>query len=357
MNRIWIPFTVLVLALSSCGQSPEEIEQARLAAEAAESAKLETEVGEMARGMFKPLSASADLNPDNALTPAKVKLGKVLYFDKRLSMNNKQSCNTCHNLNTYGVDNLPTSPGDAGKNGDRNSPTSFNAALHTMQFHDGRANDVEEQAGMPITNPVEMAIPSEDFLMKRLSDIAIYKKLFAEAFPEEQAPITYKNLSKAIGAFERTLLTPSKWDDYLSGQAEALTLAEKKGLQAFINAGCTSCHSGELLGGNTFQKFGVFHDYWTYTKSTKIDEGRAAVTKNEADKYMFKTPSLRNVAKTAPYFHDGSVADLNEAVKIMAKVNLNKDLKDDEVSSIVTFLEALTGELPEETKQEPLELL
>jgi cytochrome c peroxidase len=115
MNRIWIPFTVLVLALSSCGQSPEEIEQARLAAEAAESAKLETEVGEMARGMFKPLSASADLNPDNALTPAKVKLGKVLYFDKRLSMNNKQSCNTCHNLNTYGVDNLPTSPGDAGK--------------------------------------------------------------------------------------------------------------------------------------------------------------------------------------------------------------------------------------------------
>jgi len=181
--------------------------------------------------------------------------------------------------------------------------------------------------------------------------------LFAEAFPEEQAPITYKNLSKAIGAFERTLLTPSKWDDYLSGQAEALTLAEKKGLQAFINAGCTSCHSGELLGGNTFQKFGVFHDYWTYTKSTKIDEGRAAVTKNEADKYMFKTPSLRNVAKTAPYFHDGSVADLNEAVKIMAKVNLNKDLKDGEVSSIVTFLEALTGELPEETKQEPLELL
>lgn len=356
MHNLGIVALIVLLALASCGQSPEDIEQARLAVETAESAALENEVGEMARGMFKPLRASAEM-PENALTPAKVKLGKVLYFDKRLSLNNTQSCNTCHNLSTFGVDNLPTSPGDAGKNGERNSPTSFNAALHTTQFWDGRAKDVEEQAGMPVTNPVEMAIPNETFLVKRLSELDLYKKLFAAAFPEQKTPITYQNLSMALGAFERTLLTPSKWDNYLGGQADALSLAEKKGLQTFINVGCTSCHSGELLGGNMFQKFGVHHDYWDYTKSTKVDEGRFTITQNEADKYVFKVPSLRNIAKTAPYFHDGSVANLKDAVRIIAKVNVNKDLKDEEISSIITFLEALTGELPIETTQEPLELL
>jgi cytochrome c peroxidase len=210
---------------------------------------------------------------------------------------------------------------------------------------------------MPILNPVEMAIPNEAFLVKRLSELDLYKKLFAAAYPNDKNPITYKNLAHAIGAFERTLLTPNKWDEYLNGKSWALSLAEKKGLQAFINAGCTSCHSGELLGGNMFQKFGVHHDYWTYTKSTVVDKGRFDVTGSEADMYVFKVPSLRNIAKTAPYFHDGSVAELPEAVRIIAKVNLNKDLTDGEVSSIVTFLEALTGELPVETTQEPLELL
>ncbi len=357
MNRYFLPVALLAFGLASCGQSPEEIEKARLAAEQMENDKLEAEVGDMARGMFKPLSASADINPDNPVTKEKIKLGQVLYFDKRLSMDGTQSCNTCHNLSTFGVDNLPTSPGDKGQNGDRNSPTVLNAALHSAQFWDGRAKDVEEQAGMPITNPVEMAIPSEDFLVKRLKEIDLYKKLFAAAYPNDKDPITYKNLSKAIGAFERQLLTPSNWDRYLGGQADALTLDQKKGLQTFINVGCTSCHGGELLGGNMFQKFGVHHDYWEYTKSAKVDEGRFAVTKQETDKYIFKVPSMRNVTKTAPYFHDGSVADLNEAVKIIAKVNLNKDLSDDEVKSIVTFLEALTGELPVELTQEPLELL
>jgi len=356
MKKYWIPLTIAVFGLTSCGQSPEDIEKARIAAEQAESAKLEAEIGDMARGMFRPLSPTAD-NPDNPATKEKIKLGQVLYFDKRLSHDGTQSCNTCHNLATFGVDNLPTSPGDKGANGDRNSPTSFNAALHTTQFWDGRAKDVEEQAGMPILNPVEMAIPSAEFLIKRLKEIDLYKKLFAEAYPNESNPITYKNLEKAIGVFERQLLTPSKWDSYLGGQAEALSLEEKKGLQTFINVGCTSCHGGELLGGNMFQKFGVHHDYWEYTKSTKVDEGRFTVTGQEADKYVFKVPSLRNIAKTGPYFHDGSVAELPEAVRIIAKVNLNKDLTDDEVNSIITFLNALTGELPVELSQEPLELL
>lgn len=357
MNRYWIPLGVALAGLASCGQSPEELEKARLAAEAAENQRLEAEVGDLARGMFKPLSPSADVNPDNPVTKEKVKLGHVLYYDKRLSFGGTQSCNTCHNLSTFGVDNLPTSPGDKGENGERNSPTVLNAALHTAQFWDGRAKDVEQQAGMPITNPVEMAIPNEEFLVKRLKDIELYQKLFASAYPDDRNPISYKNLEKAIGAFERTLITPTKWDSYLNGQADALTLEQKKGLQTFINVGCTSCHGGELLGGNMFQKFGVHHDYWEFTKSAKVDEGRFAVTGQEADKYVFKVPSLRNIAKTAPYFHDGSVAELTDAVRIIAKVNLNKDLTDDEVNSIVTFLDALTGEVPAEAAQEPLELL
>lgn len=357
MKRFLIPALASLTFLASCGgESPEDIEKARLAQEKAESEKLEAEIGDIARGVFKPLPASAD-NPDNPVTKEKIRLGQVLYFDKRLSKDGTQSCNSCHNLSTFGVDNLPTSPGDAGENGDRNSPTVLNAALHTTQFWDGRAKDVEQQAGMPITNPVEMAIPSEDFLVKRLSDIDLYKKLFAEAYPEEQRPINYTNLRKAIAAFERTLLTPTRWDDYLGGQSWALSVAEKRGLQTFINTGCTSCHTGELLGGNMFQKFGVHHDYWEYTKSSKVDEGRFKETGNEADKYSFKVPSLRNVTKTAPYFHDGSVAELPDAIRIIAKVNLNKDLTDDEISSIIAFLDALTGELPVEATQEPLELL
>jgi cytochrome c peroxidase len=357
MNKYWIPLAFAVMVMVGCGQSPEDVEKARIAAENAESEKLEAEIGDMARGMFKPLRADADINPDNPVTKEKVKLGHVLYYDKRLSFGGTQSCNTCHDLSTFGVDNLPTSPGDKGESGDRNSPTVLNAALHTSQFWDGRAKNVEEQAGMPITNPIEMAIPNEDFLIKRLKDIELYQKLFAAAYPDDKSPITYKNLEKAIGAFERTLLTPSKWDSYLGGQSWALSLEEKKGLQTFINVGCTSCHGGELLGGNMFQKFGVHHDYWEYTKSEKVDKGRFEVTGQDADMYVFKVPSLRNVTKTAPYFHDGSVADLSEAVRIIAKVNLNKDLTDEQVKSIVTFLDALTGEVPVEAAQEPLELL
>ncbi len=191
-----------------------------------------------AKTIFQPLPALAE-NPANAVTPEKVQLGKALYFDKRLSKTGNNSCNSCHNLNTFGVDNLATSKGDAGKFGDRNSPTVLNAAVHTTQFWDGRAKDVEEQAGMPILNPVEMDIPSKEFLISRLKEIEYYKNAFAAAFPEAKEPLTYDNLAKAIGAFERTLLTPSKFADYLAGNTEALTHEQKLGLQAFINTGST----------------------------------------------------------------------------------------------------------------------
>ncbi|RMG79592.1 MAG: cytochrome-c peroxidase, partial [Bacteroidetes bacterium] len=306
-------------------------------------------------GFFQPIPEVVE-NPENPVTPAKVKLGHYLYFDKNLSRKKTMSCNSCHNLETFGVDNLPTSPGEEGKNGERNSPTVLNAALQFAQFWDGRAKDVEEQAGMPILNPVEMNIPSKEFLIDRLSKIEMYQKMFKEAFPDDAQPLTYENLQKAIGAFERTLTIPSRFDKYLKGDLTALSKEEKEGLKLFIDGGCVTCHSGPNLGGTMFQKFGVYDNYWDYTKSEKIDEGKAAVTGEEFDKYFFKVPILRNVTKTHPYFHDGSVEKLEDAVKIMAKTELNKDLTEEQVQKIMSFLTALEGDLPEEKKKAPADL-
>lgn len=298
-----------------------------------------------AASMFGTLPLVAE-NANNPVTADKVLLGKKLYFDNRLSKDNTQSCNTCHNLETYGVDNLSTSPGNNGEFGTRNSPTVFNAALHMSQFWDGREPDVEAQAGGPILNPVEMAMPSEKIVVERLSKIEEYKKLFAQVFPNEENPISYKNIQKAIGAFERKLITPSRFDDFIAGNNDALSDVEKDGLQIFISTGCVACHSGNVLGGNIYQKFGIYDDYWKHTNSKIIDEGKFQVTKIENDKYIFKSPSLRNIEKTYPYFHDGSVNDLKEAVTIMAKVQLNKELSESDLNALVAFLNSLTGELP-----------
>lgn len=338
-----------IILLASCSEKKED-----LTPDQKESARYDVLLKEKLSD-FRVLPASAK-NPNNEVTDAKVQLGHVLYFDKRLSKDGNISCNSCHNLSTFGVDNLPTSPGDAGKNGERNSPTVLNAALHTAQFWDGRAADVEQQAGMPILNPIEMAIPNEKFLIDRLSQIEMYKTLFKNAYPNDANPITYENLRKAIAAFERKLLTPSRFDEYLAGKSDALTLEEKKGLMTFVSRGCNSCHNGPLLGGNSIQKFGVFGNYWEYTKSEHIDKGLAAQTGNDADLYKFKVPSLRNIAKTAPYFHDGSVSSLEEAVRIMAKSQLNQQLTDSEIKNLVAFLNALTGDLPEVYKKEPQQL-
>lgn len=304
--------------------------------------------------LFEALPSAPDAQ--TALSDSKIKLGYTLYHDTRLSKDGKNSCNSCHNLNTYGVDNLPTSPGDKGELGNRNSPTTLNSALHTMQFWDGRAKDVEEQAGMPILNPVEMNIPSEKFLIDRLKGIDLYKQLFAAAYPGDKEPINYTNLRNAIGAFERTLVTPSRFDQYLSGKSDALSVQEKRGMLAFATVGCTSCHSGALLGGTMLQKTGVHGDYWTFTNSKLHDQGRAEVTKNELDKFMFKVPSLRNIEKTYPYFHDGSVNDLTEMVKIMGKMQLKYDLSAEETQNIVAFLKTLTGDIPQQYKKAPAEL-
>ena len=294
---------------------------------------------------FKVLPSEA-VNQENKLTEAKIKLGKVLYYDNRLSKDQTQSCNTCHNLATYGVDNLPTSPGDNGIPGTRNSPTVLNAAFKGAQFWDGRNKDVEEQAGGPVLNPAEMAIPNEEFLIDRLKEVEFYQPLFTNAYPKDKDPFTYKNIRHAMAAFERTLITPSAFDEYLTNNINALSNKEKKGLKTFIDQGCIACHTGILLGGNMLQKFALFGDYWKLTGSEKIDYGKFEETKVETDKFMFYVPTLRNVEKTGPYFHDGSVADLSNSIKIMAKTELNKDLTDEQTSDILAFLKSLTGDVP-----------
>jgi len=284
---------------------------------------------------FEPLPASII---DKKKNTALIKLGNKLYMDPRLSVNNKISCNSCHGLNNFGVDNEPTSPGHEGKRGDRNSPTSMNAALHIAQFWDGRARNVEEQALGPILNPVEMGMPDEEAVIKKLKAIDEYQALFLEAFSEEKNPLKYKNIGVAIGAFERTLLTPSRFDDYLNGDEDALNMREKKGLKQFMRMGCANCHNGVGIGGNSYKKIGLVEPYETK------DMGRFEVTGFENDKKVFKVPSLRNVAKTGPYFHDGSVETLDEAIRLMAKHQLGRDhIGHGMIRNIEAFLGSLTA--------------
>ncbi len=346
MKKILI-YGIAITALMSCGENENKTTEISGVEEKTDQY---AELNSQARNLFGVLPTIAE-NPDNPITDEKVELGKMLYFDNRLSKDNTQSCNTCHNLNTFGVDNKSFSEGNDGKLGGRNSPTTLNAAFHFVQFWDGREQNIEAQAGGPILNPVEMAMPSEKAVVQKLSKIKEYTETFAKTFPNDNPALTYENLKKAIGAFERKLVTPSKFDTYIAGNDDALNNEEKEGLQAFINSGCIACHSGSLLGGTMYQKFGLFGDYWVLTKSEKVDNGRFDVTKNEADKYVFKVPSLRNIEKTAPYFHDGSVQDLKESIIIMGKTALNKDITEEDANKMIVFLKTLTGTLSNELKQ------
>jgi len=224
--------------------------------------------------------------------------------------------------------------------GGRNAPTVYNAAGHVAQFWDGRAPNVEEQAKGPILNPVEMAMPDAASVEAVLQGVPAYVRAFAEAFPGEANPLTFDNLGRAIGAFERRLFASSRWDRFLDGEVEALVLAEVAGLEAFVKTGCASCHSGELVGGTSFKKLGVLRP-WTRDK----DLGRAGVTGDPKDERVFKVPSLRNIAQTAPYLHDGSVQTLEESVRLMAEVQLDVELSETDVVSIATWLRSLTGTL------------
>lgn len=329
--------TFLVLSGCSGEEKPPAATPETTGAAAAPAPAAGTTIDAARLSLFAALPAKME-SADNPITPEKVELGRALYYEPRLSKNHDVSCNSCHQLDKFGVDNNPTSPGHKGQLGGRNSPTTLNAAGHLAQFWDGRAATIEDQAKGPVLNPVEMAMPDEGHVLKVLASIPGYEPMFKAAFPGEADPITYDNMAKAIGAFERGLVTPSRWDAFLAGDQAALTDTEKKGFNDFVDAGCVACHSGAFVGGSMYQKLGLVNA-WPDT----ADQGRFDLTKSEADRMMFKVPSLRNITGTGPYFHDGKVATLDEAVKKMAHHQVGKELTDAQVQSIVTWLGTLEG--------------
>ncbi len=278
--------------------------------------------------------------PRSEVDTLRVELGRTLYHEKRLSRDNSISCNSCHDTQGYGVDGKAFSVGFDNHLTGRNSPTSFNAFMHITQFWDGRAPTVEEQAKGPILAGGEMAMPSAEAVVKKLSGIAGYKELFAGAFPNSEPPITYDNVGTAIGAYERLFVTPSRFDLLLDGHDAALSAQEKRGLTKFVENGCTTCHSGPLLGGSLYQKLGLVKP-WPNQK----DQGRYDLTKIESDRMLFKVPSLRNIAKTGPYFHDASASSLEAAIKMMGQHQLGLELSSADVADISAFFGSLSGEL------------
>ena len=305
---------------------------------------------------WQALPETAPAPADNPTTEAKVELGKMLYMDPRFSSTGTVSCNSCHNVMEGGDDSRSVSMGVHGKTGGRNAPTVWNSAFHSVQFWDGRAPLLEDQAKGPVANPVEMGMNDVDTAMERVRRIPGYKAYFDKAFGENS--MTVDNAAKAVAAFERTLITPnSSYDKYVKGDKKAMSEQQVRGMNKFASSGCTSCHSGSAfngpqmkLGEGFFTKFPTFTDN-SYVAQYKLadDKGRQEVTGNKADANIFRTPTLRNITDTAPYFHNGSVNDLAEAVRVMAKTQLNKDLPDADVNDIVAFLGALTGEYPEIT--------
>lgn len=314
---------------------------------------------ERARQLFKPLPHDAG-TPERPLTPEKVALGKALFFEPRVSADGTVSCSKCHEPTLYGADALPTSIGNQGKILPRNAPTVFNTALQFVQHYGGNRRNVEEQAVKALISPFAYGNPDYAAAEAKLRAIPGYRVMFEQAFPGEAEPVTVDNWSKAIGAYERVLLTPAAFDRYLQGDSNALNPQAKQGLDKFIAFGCVGCHNGVTVGGQMYQKFGLTQDYWTATGSKEVevfkgrDKGRFHDTKDEADAYIFKVQQLRNVARTAPYFHDGSVNDLRDAVRIMAKVQLGRELSGDDVTHLIAFLDSLTGEVPEQFSSVPI---
>ncbi len=298
-----------------------------------------------ARALFKPIPAAAPALPGNDATPARLALGKMLFFDPRLSASHAISCASCHNIGLGGTDNQPTSIGHHWQHGGRNAPTVLNAVFNTAQFWDGRATDLQSQAGGPMVNPVEMASP-QAHVAEQLQGIPGYRDAFAKAFPAETQAVTLANAEKAIAVFEAGLLTPdSPFDRYLKGDAAAMTATQKAGLQLFIDKGCAACHSGINVGGGMYAKFGVVASPDAVMRPPG-DKGRSVVTGKTDDDYNFKVPSLRNIALTAPYFHTGSVWDLRQAVEVMGNAQLGDKLTTPEIDSITAFLGSLTGVQP-----------
>ncbi|HJO34800.1 MAG TPA: cytochrome c peroxidase [Gammaproteobacteria bacterium] len=300
---------------------------------------------------WQPLPEAAPEPADNPTTEEKVTLGRMLYFDPRLSSESTISCFSCHNILEGGDDNRPVSPGVHGQMGTRNAPTVWNSAFLSVQFWDGRAPTLEEQAKGPITNPIEMGMSTHDDAVARVQEIESYQAYFDDAFGDGAA-VNLDNIVKAIAAYERTLITPdSAYDRWAKGEQDALTEQQQRGAETFVEVGCVTCHSGPMFNGPQLPiGQGFYMKFPTFTDSPYVaqygfmeDPGRYEATGNEADRHMWRVPTLRNIAVTGPYFHNGSVADLGAAVRVMAATQLNRELTDAQVADIVAFLNGLTG--------------
>jgi cytochrome c peroxidase len=320
----------------------------------------DADILKLAQMVFKPVPTVPPEIKDNLVTPEKTELGKMLFFEPRLSKSGTISCNSCHNLSMGGDDNLPTSVGHGWQKGPRNSPTVLNAVFNVAQFWDGRAEDLKAQAKGPIQAGVEMA-NHPPVVVETLKSMPDYVARFRAAFPDEADPVTFDNVARAIEVYEATLITPdAPFDRYLKGDTTALNELERAGLRTFMNKGCMSCHSGVNFGGQAYYPFGVIKKPGADILPPG-DRGRFAVTNTASDDYVFRAAPLRNIALTAPYFHSGQVWSLEEAVAVMSSSQLGATLEDAEVKEIAAFLRTLTGrqpavvlpELPAETGTTP----
>jgi cytochrome c peroxidase len=317
--KLFLPVVAIVLGAASPAHADEQLRREALA-------------------MFGRIEAA----PAAAMT-REVELGRALYWDERISLDGKTSCGSCHFARDWGADRRRFSPDARGALTSRHSPTIFNSVDQPALRWLSDRKTAADQAEGSLTGSLGFA--SKAAALEKLRELE-YAAAFRAAYPKEAEPMTLLNYGRAVEAYEATLTTPAAFDRFLGGDDAALSAAQKAGLRAFMATGCGACHSGKLLGGTSNQKFGVLKDYWLETGSSKVDAGRVSATKKEEDRYVFRVPMLRNVAKTAPYFHDGSVEQLDRAVRIMASVQLGKTLDEATTRSIVAFLESLTGEVP-----------
>jgi cytochrome c peroxidase len=283
------------------------------------------------------------IKASTAVASPEAELGRALFWDTRLSLDGKTACASCHFARDWGADRRPFSPDARGALTSRHSPTVFNSATQPMLRWLGDRKSAADQAEGSLGG--SMGFTSREAALAKMNELK-YVPAFRAAFPQDAEPLSAGNYGRALAAYQATLTTPAAFDRFLSGDDGALTERQKAGLRAFIATGCAHCHNGPNLGGTTLQKFGLAKEYWLETGSKKIDQGRFSTTKKEEDRYVFRVPMLRNVAKTAPYFHDGSVDRLDRAVRVMASLQLGRELDDNAVAEIASFLEALTGEVP-----------
>lgn len=330
----WAVIVLAALAVAGCKKKEEPAPAAEKQAAAVEEEKPTPKPAEP----IVPLPESVDVDMD------KVILGRSLYHDTILSGDGTVSCATCHMLEHGGAEPRKTSTGIRGQKGPINSPTVLNSAYNFVQFWDGRAKDLQEQAAGPVANPIEMGADWKDVVAK-IKKNDEYAAAFAKVYDDG---VTQDNVTDAIAEYEKSLITPSRFDAYLRGDESAITEQEKRGYQTFKEVGCTACHTGIIVGGTMFQKLGLVKNYFADrgTPLTEADMGRFNVTKSEADKHFFKVPTLRNVELTPPYLHDGSRETLEETVALMGKYQLGRELTQQQVDDIVAFLKSLTGELP-----------